>query len=112
MNAAATDDEADGDDDDVLPRQLSEGLQGGDSGRGGGADHDEVMQRVVNEAVFSAVGPLLDHPGYVLAVEASSDSRRTAQVDRLRRSPRDITGPGPGKAIDRFIELNKLAASG
>ncbi|WP_409468684.1 Tn3 family transposase [Streptomyces sp. HC307] len=40
------------------------------------------------------------------------DSRRTSKLDRLRRSPRDITGPGAGKAIDRFIELNKLGASG
>ncbi|WP_326693208.1 MULTISPECIES: hypothetical protein [unclassified Streptomyces] len=39
------------------------------------------------------------------------DSRRTSKLDRLRRSPRDITGPGAGKAIDRFIELNKLGAS-
>ncbi|MEU5201162.1 DUF4158 domain-containing protein [Streptomyces scabiei] len=40
------------------------------------------------------------------------DSRRTSRLDRLRRSPRDITGPGAGKAIDRFIELNKLGAAG
>ncbi|MEU2835241.1 DUF4158 domain-containing protein [Streptomyces lavendulae] len=38
------------------------------------------------------------------------DSHRTPELDRLRRSPRDITGPGAGKAIDRFIELNKLGA--
>ncbi|WP_376700140.1 Tn3 family transposase [Streptomyces spectabilis] len=31
------------------------------------------------------------------------DSRRTSKLDRPRRSPRDITGPGAGKAIDRFL---------
>ncbi|WP_455358296.1 DUF4158 domain-containing protein [Streptomyces sp. SYSU K21746] len=39
------------------------------------------------------------------------DSRRTSKLDRLRRSPRHITGPGAGKAVDRFIELNKLGAA-
>ncbi|MFJ9352207.1 DUF4158 domain-containing protein [Streptomyces sp. NPDC101237] len=45
----------------------------------------------------------------LLSVE---DSRRTSKLDRLRRSPHDITGPGAGKAIDWFIELNKLGAAG
>ncbi|MFD8396611.1 hypothetical protein ACFV2N_47515 [Streptomyces sp. NPDC059680] len=32
-------------------------------------------------------------------------------LDRIRRSPGDITSPGPGKAIERYIELTKRGAS-
>ncbi|MEU5303508.1 hypothetical protein ACH4YO_32220 [Streptomyces noursei] len=54
------------------------------------------------------LGTFLNALTGLLPVEGS---RRTSKPDRLRHSPRGITGPGAGKATDRFIELNKLGAS-
>ncbi|WP_406384631.1 hypothetical protein [Streptomyces sp. NBC_01618] len=57
-----------------------------------------------------AAKPDADQRASLTGLLPVEDSRRTSTPDRLRRSPRDITGPGAGKAIGWFIELNRLGA--
>ncbi|MDX3532094.1 hypothetical protein P1P75_38305 [Streptomyces sp. ID05-39B] len=59
-----------------------------------------------------AAKPTAEQRTTLTALLPVEESRRTSRLDRLRRSPRDITGPGAVKAIDRCIELNKLGADG
>ncbi|WP_018588449.1 DUF4158 domain-containing protein [Salinispora arenicola] len=79
-----------------------------------------VLERIVtsirehtNRKTWRTLAPQPDaaQRAALTALLPVEDSRRTYNLDRLRRSPRDITGPGAGKAIDRFIELHKLGAS-
>ncbi|WP_406417334.1 hypothetical protein [Streptomyces sp. NBC_00842] len=82
---------------------------GSDGGRGRGPDHDEVLQRVVDEPVPAVVGPvLLDDPGNILAVEAAPLLQR--RVDEGAEEPHGLAvgvesvlqvGYAPGAAARR-----------
>ncbi|MEU7458359.1 DUF4158 domain-containing protein [Streptosporangium roseum] len=72
----------------------------------------EIRERVaLRQYKILASLPSPDQKGALEELVTVAEGRRISGLDRLRKSPTDVSGAGVGKALERDVELRGLGAS-